>query len=52
MTERIETQGLAAEACATAAVAAAVILTIAAAADAGTCALNRPEMDSRGGWRS
>ena len=38
--------GLAAEAWATAAVAAAVILTIAAAADAGTCALNSPEIDS------
>ena len=38
--------GLAAEAWATAAVAAAVILTIAAAADVGTCALKRPEMDS------
>ena len=38
--------GLAAEAWATAAVAACVILTIAAAADAGTCALNSPEIDS------
>ena len=42
----VAAEGLAAEACATAAVAAAVILTIAAAADAGTCALKRPEMDS------
>ena len=42
----VAAEGLAAEACATAAVAAAVIRTIAAAADAGTCALKRPEIDS------
>lgn len=42
----VAAEGLAAEACATAADAAAVIRTIAAAADAGTCALKRPEIDS------
>ena len=42
----VAAEGLLAEACATAAVAACVILTMAAAADAGTCALKRPEIDS------